>query len=125
MKKFALLFSFLLSCMFAFSQSIFLDAGPNVPADAPQGQPVLSYSLGSGNEVTMTVVTGAMSADLFLAAATGTPFSKIEMTVYDQNKAAYRITIHNSFVSTIQTGVDLTETVTFVSDKIKIKDFNH
>ena len=126
MKKFNLLFSLLLCCTLAFSQTIYLDAGPQVPADAPEGQPVLSYSFGTGNDITVTMVTGAMSPELFLAAATGTPFNKMEIIVYnDQNKIQTRITLHNVFVSSIQVGVDLTENVTLSSERIKIKDFNH
>ena len=126
MKKFNLLFSLLLCCTLAFSQTIYLDAGPQVPADAPEGQPVLSYSFGTGNDITVTMVTGAMSPELFLAAATGTPFNKMEIIVYnDQNKVQTRITLHNVFVSSIQVGVDLTENVTLSSERIKIKDFNH
>ena len=126
MKKFNLLFSLLLCCTLAFSQTIYLDAGPQVPADGPEGQPVLSYSFGTGNDITVTMVTGAMSPELFLAAATGTPFNKMEIIVYnDQNKVQTRITLHNVFVSSIQVGVDLTENVTLSSERIKIKDFNH
>lgn len=126
MKKIGLLFSLLLSCTFAFSQAMFLDAGPSVPADEREGQPVLAYSLGGGNDITVTIVTGAMSPELFLAAATGTPFPKMDLKVYDdQNKVSYRITLHNVFVTSIQPGVDLTENVTLTSDKIKIKDFSH
>jgi Type VI secretion system effector, Hcp len=126
MKKIGLIFSLLLCCTLTFSQSIFLDAGPGIPTDAPEGQPVNSYSFGSGNEISVTLVTGIMSPELFLAAATGTPFSKMEITVYDsQNKVARKITLHNVFVSSIQTGFDLTENVTLSFDKIKIKDFSH
>ena len=126
MKKIGLLFSLLLCCTLTFSQSIFLDAGPSVPTDAPEGQPVVSYSFGIGNEINLMLVTGAMSPDLFLAAATGTPFSKMDITFYDvQNKVDYKITIRNVFVSSIQAGIGLTENVTLSYDKIKIKDFSH
>jgi type VI protein secretion system component Hcp len=126
MKKITLLFSFLLCCTLAFSQSMFLDAGPQVPADEPQGQPVLSYSFGASNDMTVTLVTGAMSPELFLAVATGTPFSKMEIKVYDgQNKVEQKITLHNVFVTSFQTGLGSTETVTLSFDKIKTKDFGH
>jgi hypothetical protein len=125
MKKITLFFAFLLCSFFSFSQSIFLDGGPGVPADDPLGQPALSYSIGSATEVTVVITTGAMTADLFLAASNGTPFSKMEIKVYDdQNKVVSRITIHEAFVSSIQS-LGLTQTVTFTSDKIKIKDSGH
>ena len=118
MKKITLLFSFLLCCIFSFSQSIFLDGGPGVPADDPQGQPAVSYSINNATEVTVVITTGAMTADLFLAAINGTPFSKMEIKVYDdQNKVVSRITMHDAFVASIQS-LGATQTVTFTSDKI-------
>lgn len=124
MKKICLVFSFLLCCSLAFSQSIFLDAGPHVPTDAPEGQPVLSYSFGTVNDITVTLVTGIMSPELMWAVATGTGFSKMQITVYDnQNKVDRKITLHNVMVTSIQLS-GLTENVTLSFNKIKIKDFN-
>jgi hypothetical protein len=126
MKKIGFLFSLLLCCILTFSQSIFLDAGPGVPTDAAEGQPVLSYSFGIGNEISVALVIGIMSPQLFLAAATGTVFSKMDITVYNsQNKVDRKITLHNVLVSSIQPGFDLTENVTLSFEKIKIKDFSH
>src|SRR5215203_1941908 len=102
MKKIGLLFSLLLCCTLAFSQSYFLDAGPSVPTDAPEGQPVMSYAFGlagadgSFHDINLTLVTGIMSPELFLAAATGTGFSKMELKAYDsQNKVYLKITLHD------------------------------
>jgi hypothetical protein len=132
MKKIGLFFSLLLCCTLAFSQSIFLDAGPAVPTDASQGQPILSYSYGiaspdgSIHEISLLLVTGIMSQELMQAAASGTGFNKMEIKFYDnQNKVYYRITLHDVMVSAIQSGINLTDHVTLSFSKMKIKDFGH
>jgi type VI protein secretion system component Hcp len=132
MKKFTLLFSFLLFCTLAFSQSIFLDAGPSVQTDDTRGQPVLSYSFGladadgSYHDISLVLVTGIMSPALLSAAASGTYYSKMEIKIYDNaTKVSYRITLHNVLVSAIQSGQNLMDNVTLSFDKVKIKDFNH
>lgn len=105
MKKVSLFFVFLLCCIFAFSQSIFLYAGKSVPTDEPQGQPVLSYSLGipdvSGNvhDMTVTITLGQMSQDLFNATATGTPFDKMELRFYDNGKKINKYTMQDVMVT--------------------------
>jgi type VI protein secretion system component Hcp len=125
MKKFSLLFSLLLFCCIAFSQSIYLDAGPAVSADEPEGQPVLSYSLGV-QEINITLVTGSMSPELFQAAAQGTRFAKMELDFYDnQNKIYQTITIRDVYVTSIQVGTDLTEYVTLSYSKMKTKNFSN
>jgi type VI protein secretion system component Hcp len=126
MKKTGLLFSLLLCCTLAFSQSIFLDAGPNVATDAPEGQPVLSYSFGTAHDVTVTLVTGIMSPALMQAAVSGTSFAKMEIKVYNsQDKVNYKITLQDVMVTSFQQGTGLTETVTLSSNKIRIKDSSH
>jgi hypothetical protein len=125
MKKIALLFSFLLCFTLSFSQLVYLDAGPQVPADEPQGQPVLSYSFGNPGSINLTMVTGLMSPELFLAAASGTLFSRMEIKVYEQNKVIYKITLQNVMVASISTSSGATENVTLQYEKIRIKDFSH
>jgi hypothetical protein len=130
MKKISLLFSFLLLCTLAFSQTIFLNAGPAITTDAPEGQPVLAYSFGvpdaNGDyqEITLTMVTGIMSQALFMAASSGTDFTKMDLTFYDdQKKLYYKITMHDVLVTSYQLSSDLTENITLSFQKIKIKDF--
>jgi len=126
MKKTGLFFSLLLCCSLAFSQSIFLDAGPNVATDAPEGQPVLSYSLGTAHDVTVTLVTGIMSPVLMQAAVFGTSFAKMEIKVYNsQDKIDHKITLQDVIVTSFQQGTGLTETVTLSYNKIRIKDSSH
>ena len=132
MKKIGLLFSLLICCTLAFSQSIFLDAGPGVPTDAPQGQPVISYSYGiadaDGNfyDISVSLVTGIMSVELYNAVATGTGFAKMEIKAYDaQNKVYLKITLHDVLVTSFQSGANLTDNVTLSFSKIKIKDSSH
>jgi hypothetical protein len=132
MKKIGLLFSLLLCCTLAFSQSIFLDAGPSVPTDAPQGQPVFSYSFGTTDadggfhDISVTLVTGIMSPELLMAAASGTGFAKMEIKMYDnQNKVQYKITLQDVMVTSFQSGTNLTDNITLSFNKIKIKDFSH
>ena len=126
MKKIGLVFSLLLCCTLVFSQSLFLDAGPAVPTDAPEGQPVLSYSLGTAHDITVTLVTGIMSQELTQAAVSGTVFAKMELKEYNsQNKVIYKITLQNVMVTSFQTGAGLTENVTLSFNKIRIKDFSH
>ncbi len=132
MKKIGLLFSLLLCCTLTFSQSIFLDAGPSVPTDASEGQPVLSFSFGTPDanggfhDISLTLVTGIMSPELLLAAASGTGFAKMEIKVYDdQNKVYYKITLQDVMVTSFQSGINLTDNVTLSFTKIKIKNFSH
>lgn len=108
MKKVSLLFIMLVSCLFALSQSIFLYAGKSVPTDQPQGQPVVSYSLGSPDgsgeihEMTVTVVIGQMSQDLFQAVAQGTVFDKMELRFYDAGKKLNKFTMQDVMVTSVQ-----------------------
>ncbi len=125
MKKIALVFSFMLCFTLSFSQLIYLDAGPQVAADEPKGQPVLSYSFGDPGSINLTIETGLMSPQLFQAAAFGTIFSKMEIKVYDQKKVVYKITLQNVMVASISTGIGTTENVTLQYEKIRIKDFSH
>jgi len=124
MKKLSLLFVFLLSCIFAFTQSIFLYAGKSVPTDEPQGQPVVSYSLGtpdaSGNihEMTVTIVMGQMSQELFNAVAQGTPFDKMELRFYDNGKKLNKYTMQDVFVTSSQIS-GTNQVVTLLFSKIK------
>jgi type VI protein secretion system component Hcp len=125
MKKVSLVIVFLLSCVLAFSQSIFLYAGRSVPTDDPQGQPAVSYSLGtpdaSGNihEMTVVVVLGKMSQDLFDAAAQGTPFDKMELRFYDNGKKVNKITMQDVLVTSVQVS-GTNQVVTLSCNKIKI-----
>jgi hypothetical protein len=127
MKKIGLLFSLLLCCTLTFSQSNFLDAGSGVPADEPQGQPVLSFSFSGTNAITVTLVTGVMTPELMLAAASGTGFAKMEIKVYDDqnNKVTYKITMLNVFVTSIQAGTGLFDYVTLRFNKFRIKESSH
>jgi type VI protein secretion system component Hcp len=132
MKKIGLLFSLLLCCTLAFSQSIFLDAGPSVPTDEAKGQPVLSFSFGTPDangdfhDISVTLVTGIMSPELLAAAALGTSFAKMEIKMYDnQNKVYYKITLQDVMVTSFQSGANLNDDVTLSSNKIKIKNFSH
>lgn len=128
MKKTSLLFIFLLSYTFVFSQTIFLDAGPLVPEDAPEGQPVLSYSLsdpaeGGLQELRLTLITGIMTPELIKAAASGTGFTKMELKFYDtQQKVYYKITLHEVMVSSYQSGTNMIDNVSLTFSRIKIKN---
>jgi type VI protein secretion system component Hcp len=125
MKKVSLLFVFLLSCIFAFSQSIFLYAGKSVPTDEPQGQPVVSYSLGTpdagGNihEMTVVIVMGQMSQELFEAVAQGTPFDKMELRFYDNGKKLNKFTMVDVLVTSAQVS-GTNQLVTLEFNKIKL-----
>jgi hypothetical protein len=131
MKKLGFLFGLLLCCTLAFTQTIFLDAGPSVPTDAAQGQPVLSYSFGLADadgefhDLSLTMVNGIMSPELLLAVATGTGYAKMELKVYNsENKITRRITMQDVMVTTIQfSGLEVLVTLSF--SKAKVKDFNH
>ena len=126
MKKLGLVFSLLLCCQLVFSQTMYLSAGPSVATDAPQGQPAVSYSFVSANEISVVLVTGAMSPELIMAVATGTGFSKMELRVYDaQNKISTKIIMQNVLVTSYQTGSGLHETVTLSFSKVRTKEFNH
>lgn len=123
MKKIILIFSLLLCWTIGFSQSMFLDAGNKVPTDAPQGQPVISYSFNGPNELSVTLVMGAMSQDLIMAVVSGTGFSKMELTAYDsENKVVSKITMQDVLLISYQTSGGLNETVTMTYSKIKIKN---
>lgn len=132
MKKIGVLFSLLLCCSLVFSQSIFLDAGPSVPADAREGQSVLSYSFGipdgdgSFHDISLVLVTGIMSAELMRAVASGTSFTKMEIKKYDsQNKVYYKITLHDVMVTSFQSGINMMDNITLSFTKMKIKDSGH
>ena len=124
MKKVSLLFVFLLSCIFAFSQSIFLYAGKSLSTDSPLGEPVFSYSLGSpdanGNlhEMTVTIALGQVAQELFTATAQGTLFDKMELRFYDNGKRVNRFTMQDVVVSSAQVS-GTNQVVTLSFNKIK------
>jgi len=125
MKKVVLLFCLLLCCSLSFSQTIFLDAGKSVPTDAPQGQPVLSYSFGSSGtaqQITIVLETGSASQALFNAVATGTVFKKMELDFYnEQNKLYSRISFSDVMVTSYQTLEGGIEAVALTYSKIRTK----
>jgi hypothetical protein len=125
MKKVVFLFCLLLCCSLAFTQTIFLDAGKSVPTDAPQGQPVLSYSIGSnGTSQQMMIVleTGSATPALVNAVATGTVFKKMELDFYnEQGKLYSRISVSDVLLTAYQTLGDGTEVITLSYSKIKTK----
>lgn len=125
MKKLSLLLVLVLSCMFAFSQSIFLYAGKSVPTDEPQGQPVVSYSLGTADasgdihDMTVEITLGQMSQDLFDAVVSGTPFDKMELRFYDGKKKLNKYTMQDVLVTSLQIS-GTNEVVTLSFSKIKL-----
>ena len=129
MKKFTLLFTLLLSCTLVFTQTIFLDGGNSLPADAPQGQEVISYSWGSSfpdgsGEVTVSMMTGTMSAPLMQATAMGSIIPKMELKVYDdQNRFIARYTFFDVMVMSYQIS-GTNDQVTLRYSRIKSKEFN-
>ena len=124
MKKVSLLLVFLLSCIFAFSQSIFLYAGNSLSTDTPLGEPVVSYSLGSPDpsgtihEMTVTIGLGQVAQELFTATALGTIFGKMELRFYDNGKRVNRFTMQDVLVTSSQiSGTNQVVTLSF--SKIK------
>ena len=86
MKKLVLLFGLLLTAIFAFSQTLYLDPGKTISTDDSRGIPAISYSFGTTlhTAVVEVVIEGA-SPELFQALANGTNFKKMELKSYDSN----------------------------------------
>ena len=123
MKKFILLFSLLVAGVFAFSQSIFLDPGKSITTESPKGLPVLSYSMGAGGSsqgITLTLEISAASPELFNAVVSGTVFKKMELDIYnDKGKIDHKMIFSDVIITSYQTGLNLTETITLSYSKLK------
>ena len=122
MKKFALLFSLLLSFTLAFSQTLYLDPGKTIPTDDPKGIPVLSYSFDNNlHSVNLQVEMGTYSSALFDAVASGTFFKKMELDSYNaKDKVDYSYVFSGVILTSLQTS-GTTQTVTLSFLKLSTK----
>ncbi len=152
MKKFNFLFALLLIASIGFAQKgIFLQVGA-LPADQPEGQPVLAYSHGLSNsgtthtggggagkvnvqDLNLTMFTGKLTREFLRGVTLGTHYPEIKLKFYNSSKTLYyQITIKDVIVTSVSYGSSCgannscekqTENVSLNFSEIKWEDFGN